>query len=563
MSKNKHKERAMQSLAQKAAKKSTKSTTTEVTSVDIAKAENEAKAAEETKVETPVVETPTPTVEEKPAEKVEEKPTPVEEKKEEPKVTPKTETKAEKKARQKAEYEAKKAEKKAAKAEKKAETAKTEEKPAETPKVEEKPIEKPAEKPVEQPSKKVEEAKIVQKPTEKKTPAPQVSTKVKNITAAIHSIANGDRMSANAQVQFLGLIKSEYLDNAANIPAEQLEAYRGIFKEGMAMNCLFLHEQIMREGREMLGIKLDDKTGPVLTQLLSDCWGITAKALPAQEDGQLRLEFEVPEDIKEAVVEDIIAVEEVAEKTTKDKEYPEPDANLPAEDKLKILRAILSQPGTEQAKKEGKDQMALNIYNGVEWARKAYNLEKDSPAQILAVMFEKLYKNEARPTALAGMSGRIFGVTQRYGNLLMAHAMFGDRFKFAGYADEQLAEMFKVLYAHHLKFLAGKNIKYGKPGGKDYTDEQIEAYLTEQGYEQLAPTPDAVVNAICNGTELKRTLKYLTDCNIDGKTCLTTIAKQYGDSESIAKEIVKRIAPYYTTGVERIAKYADMSSYSM
>lgn len=551
MSKNKHKERTIQSLSQKAAKKATKSTTTEVTSVDIAKAENEAKAAEEAKVETPVVETPTPVVEEKPVEKVEEK-------KEEPKEKPKVETKAEKKARQKAEYEAKKAEKKAAKAEKKAEETKTEEKPAETPKVEEKSTEKPVEKKVEQPKKPVEEPKIVQK-----APAPQVSTKVKNITAAIHSIANGDRMSANAQVQFLGLIKSEYLDNAANVPAEQLEAYRGIFKEGMAMNCLFLHEQIMREGREMLGIKLDDKTGPVLTQLLSDCWGITAKALPAQEDGQLRLEFEVPEDIKEAVVEDITAVEEVAEKTTKDKEYPEPDANLPAEEKLKILRAILSQPGTEQAKKEGKDQMALNIYNGVEWARKAYNLEKDSPAQILAIMFEKLYKNEARPTALAGMSGRIFGVTQRYGNLLMAHAMFGDRFKFAGYADEQLAEMFKVLYAHHLKFLASKNIKYGKPGSKDYTDEQIEEYLTEQGYEQLAPTPDAVVNAICNGTELKRTLKYLTDCNIDGKTCLTTIAKQYGDSESIAKEIVKRIAPYYTTGVERIAKYADMSSYSM
>lgn len=563
MAKNKHKEKAMQTLAQKAAKKSVEKPV-EKKDDTLAK---ETPATEETKKETEVetkaqvdnkpteaekpVETPTETP---PAEKPTE---PAKEKKEE-----KKETKEEKKARQKAEYEAKKAEKKAAKEAKK----ETKKEPTKEP---EKKVDKNAD--IEE-AVVVEEAKTETKTDTKETPKavvveetkPAKKTKIGNISAAIYQVTKGDRMSADRQVEFLGLVKAQYLDKASEIPAEQLAAYTKIFNEGMAMNCLFLHNQIMKEGAEVLGVKLDDRVGPVLVTLLEECWGVTARALPGNSDGQMRLEFDIPEDVKESIDADVTAVEEVAKEVAKSEEktFPDPDPALPLEEKLKILRAILSQPGNPKTKKEGKDQMTLNIYNGIEWAKTAFGLEKDTPSQILATMFEKLYKNEARPIALAGASGRVFGITNAYNNLLTTHAILGNQYSFTGYSDEEVANIFKVLFAHHLRYIAGKNLASGKPASTKFTEEEIDKYQTEQGYEQLANVPDVVVEAICNGTKLERKLKFLTDSNIDGSLCLTTIAKQYGNSESIAKDIVKKLAPFYTGNLERIAKYADLSSYS-
>lgn len=562
MAKNKHKEKAMQSLAQKAAKKSVEKPVEKKDDTLGTETPATEETKEETKVETKAqvdnkpaeaekpVETPTETPAEKPAE-------PAKEKKEE-----KKETKEEKKARQKAEYEAKKAEKKAAKEAKK----ETKKEPAKEP---EKKVDKNAD--IEE-AVIVEETKTETKTDTKETPKPVVAeetkpakkTKIGNISAAIYQATKGDRMSADRQVEFLGLVKSQYLDKASEIPAEQLAAYTKIFNEGMAMNCLFLHNQIMKEGAEILGVKLDDRVGPVLVTLLEECWGVTARALPGSNDGQMRLEFDIPEDVKDSIDADVTAVEEVAKEvaTSEEKTFPDPDPALPLEEKLKILRAILSQPGNPKTKKEGKDQMTLNIYNGIEWAKTAFGLEKDTPSQILATMFEKLYKNEARPIALAGASGRVFGITNAYNNLLTTHAILGNQYSFTGYSDEEIANIFKVLFAHHLRYIAGKNLASGKPASTKFTEEEIDKYQTEQGYEQLANVPDVVVEAICNGTKLERKLKFLTDSNIDGSLCLTTIAKQYGNSESIAKDIVKKLAPFYTGNLERIAKYADLSSYS-
>lgn len=575
MAKNKHKERTLQTLAQKSAKKSAVKTTDDTlgkeipSSEEIAKKENEkaAKAEAQAQVDN------TKTEETAPAEKPAESEKPAEAAPEDkpadkaPEKETKKETKEEKKARQKAEYEAKKAEKKAAKEAKKEAKKESEKEPEkkvdknadieEAVVVEETKTETKAEetkKPVD--SKKVETTKTAEIIDPKQT-------KIRNISAAIHETLKGDRMSADKQVEFLGMIKAEYLDKGADVPAEQRAAYAKIFNEGMAMNCLFLHNQIMKEGEEILGVRLDDKVGPVLVTLLEDCWGVTARALPRGNDGQMRLEFDIPEDVKESIDADVTAVEEVAKEVanSEEKTFPEPDAALPLEEKLKILRAILSQPGTKQTKKEGKDQMTVNIYNGIEWARKAFGLEKDSPSQILAVMFEKLYKNEARPLSLAGASGRVWGITNTYNNLLTAHAILGPNYTFTNYTDEEVANIIKVLYASHLRYIAGKNIAAGKPNAK-FTEEEIDKYQTEQGYEQLANVPNTVIDAICNGTKLERKLKYLTDCNINGSLILDTISKQYSNSESIAKDIVKKLAPFYSSNLERIAKYADMSSYS-
>lgn len=573
MAKNKHKERALQTLAQKSAKKSVENPV-EKKDDTLGK---EAPATEETKKETEVetkAQVDNKKVEETPpAEKPAESEKPVEsapEDKPANKISAKEtkqETKEEKKARQKAEYEAKKAEKKAAKEAKKEAKKESEKEP-------EKKVDKNAN--IEE-AVIVEETKTETKTEETKKPVDSKKvettktaeiidpkqTRIRNISAAIHETLKGDRMSADKQVEFLGLIKAEYLDKAADIPAEQRAAYAKIFNEGMAMNCLFLHHQIMKEGEEILGVRLDDKVGPVLVTLLEDCWGVTARALPRGNDGQMRLEFDIPEDVKESVDADVTAVEEVAKEVAKSEEktFPEPNTALPLEEKLKILRAILSQPGTKQTKKEGKDQMTVNIYNGIEWARKAFGLEKDSPSQILAVMFEKLYKNEARPLSLAGASGRVWGITNTYNNLLTAHAILGPNYTFTNYTDEEIANIIKVLYASHLRYIAGKNLASGKSNVK-FTEEEIDKYQTEQGYEQLANVPKAVIDAICSKTKLERKLKYLTDCNINGSLILDTISKQYSNSESIAKDIVKKLAPFYDSNLERIAKYADMSSYS-
>lgn len=585
MAKNKHKERTLQTLAQKSAKKTAVKTADDTqgkeipSSEEIAKKENEAAAKAEAQAQVDNTKTEETAPAEKPAEQ--EKPaeadvnnqlgigTHPEDKPADkaPEKETKKETKEEKKARQKAEYEAKKAEKKAAKEAKKEAKKESEKEPEkkadknanieEAVVVEETKTETKTEetkKPVD--SKKVETTKTAEIIDPKQT-------KIRNISAAIHETLKGDRMSADKQVDFLGMIKSEYLDKTADIPAEQRAAYAKIFNEGMAMNCLFLHNQIMKEGEEILGVRLDDKVGPVLVTLLEDCWGVTARALPRGNDGQMRLEFDIPEDVKESIDADVTAVEEVAKEVAKSEEktFPEPDAALPLEEKLKILRAILSQPGTKQTKKEGKDQMTVNIYNGIEWARKAFGLEKDSPSQILAVMFEKLYKNEARPLSLAGASGRVWGITNTYNNLLTAHAILGPNYTFTNYTDEEVSNIIKVLYASHLRYIAGKNLAAGKSNVK-FTEEEIDKYQTEQGYEQLANVPSTVIDAICNGTKLERKLKYLTDCNINGSLILDTISKQYSNSESIAKDIVKKLAPFYSSNLERIAKYADMSSYS-
>lgn len=561
MAKNKHKEKALQTLAQKSAKKSAVKTTDDTqgkeipNSEEIAKKENEeaAKAEAQAQVDNTTTEETTSTEaapEDKPADKAPEKET-------------KKETKEEKKARQKAEYEAKKAEKKAAKEAKKEAKKESEKKVEKNADIEEAVVveEIKTETKVEETKKPMDSKKT--ETTKTATVVDTKQTKIRNISAAIHETLKGDRMSADKQVEFLGLIKAEYLDKAADIPAEQRAAYAKIFNEGMAMNCLFLHHQIMKEGEEILGVRLDDRVGPVLVTLLEDCWGVTARALPRGNDGQLRLEFDIPKDVKESIDADVTAVEEVAKEVanSEEKTFPEPDASLPLEEKLKILRAILSQPGTKQTKKEGKDQMTVNIYNGIEWARKAFGLEKDSPSQILAVMFEKLYKNEARPLSLAGASGRVWGITNTYNNLLTAHAILGPNYTFTNYTDEEVANIIKVLYASHLRYIAGKNLAAGKANVK-FTEEEIDKYQTEQGYEQLANVPDTVINAICGGTKLERKLKYLTDCNINGKLILDTISKQYGNSESIAKDIVKKLAPFYSSNLERIAKYADLSSYN-
>lgn len=549
MAKNKHKEKTLQTLAQKSDKKSVEKKF-ELTDDTLAKetpategAKEEAKVETEAQVDNTKSEETTPA--EKPAEKAPEKETI-------------KETKEEKKARQKAEYEAKKAEKKAAKEAKKESVEKSEKKTDKNTDIEEAVVIEETKTKTKDNSTKEELKSVVAEETK-----PAKKTKIGNISAAIYQTTKGDRMSADKQVDFLGLIKTEYLDKSAEIPAEQRAAYAKIFNEGMAMNCLFLHNQIMKEGEEILGVKLDDKVGPVLITLLEDCWGVTARALPRSNDGQMRLEFDIPEDVKESIDADVTAVEEVAKEVAKSEEktFPEPDAALPLEEKLKILRAILSQPGTKQTKKEGKDQMTVNIYNGIEWARKAFGLEKDSPSQILAVMFEKLYKNEARPVALAGASGRVWGITSTYSNLLTTHAILGKNYIFTGYSDEEIANIFKVLYAGHLRYIARKNLAFGKPNAK-FSEEDIDKYQTEQGYEQLACVPKEVIDAICEGKTLERKLKYLTGGNIDGSLILNTIAKQYGDSESIAKDIVKKLAPFYTGNLERIAKYADMSSYN-
>lgn len=477
------------------------------------------------------------------------------------------ETKEEKKAKQKAEYEAKKAAKKAAKEAKKSEK----ETPKETPK--EAPKEAKKEQPVDKNSE-IEEAIVVE---ETKDPEPKPSetkpevvdtkknavtkTRTKNVSATIAAMVKGDRLSADRQVDFLGLLKSEYLDKATEIPAEHLAAYQKIFNEGMAMNCLYLHEQIMREGREILGVKLDDKVMPVLTTLLNDCWGIDVKSLPTSPDGQLRIQFDMPEDTKQSVKDDIAAVETVVE-TSEKKTFPDADENLSDEQKLDTIRAILSLPGTPEAKKEGKDQMALNIYNAIEWARKAYSMKDNTPAQITAFMFEKLYKNAtSTPLALAGMRSRVFSTLNRYNTMVVPHIIIGNLFKFSGYDDQTISDLCKVLLASHLNWIAGKNIAIGKPKDTKFTQEEIENYLIEQGYEQLSVVSDADVDALLKGVTLHRKFKYLTDADLNGKLCLDTIAKLKGNSENIAKDLIKNAAKFYTTKVERIAKYADFSDY--
>lgn len=317
-----------------------------------------------------------------------------------------------------------------------------------TPAPETKPEPKPEQKSETKPKPKSEE-----KPKPKKEdPAPQVkipgttgTTSANTIThgkaiakgftaTAMNALANGDRISANQSILLMKMIQDNYITNS-DTPVELRDAYKQTFDAMMLRNVIHWMTQTKLELSDV-GLKVNKELFDNISEGLSTYYGIETKLIDKTDDGQMTFNFETPAEVVQEVKESL-----------KDEKKDEP---LPVYNEKMSNDEIISSLKTILAARNG---MEGNLFNAVEFARKAYSLPKAPIAEVVAAIMSHLPDSGDVPgrqsnMLLNGFGRMCFSSTVTNNVPFTGHAVLKQKLsKVMSVSDTDIAQLFRLFFA--------------------------------------------------------------------------------------------------------------------
>lgn len=419
-------------------------------------------------------------------------------------------------------------------------------KPAEEPKKEDPKPEPVDKKPKQQKSKKekieeveVEEIDLASTPTIKtsNSPVPNVVTQ------------NSDRIDANHSVDLMNAIlkrREEIKDDRA--------MYQATGKQADLMMFVLIQKwnnQFKNDAKEQ-GFAVNEEMFNYLNDTASLFLGVNL--LPGKtSDGQLEINF------KDAVAKTNPEMQKALEQDAKAPEsqsIPKPEECVTDEQKIAAMCTIMNMRNKQKSGGIGK-----NITNMIEFARSAYNLDKDAePAQVLATVLLKMKEAGRNATLLEGCTNAVWGNLNDNLSVLAAHAWLKNQL--TTYNDAQVANVVKV-------FLA-----------KKITDETVKSNNYEEEakqYSQLVSgTNDDLINRIITSAknegkdEDKLVYPEIKGLNLKGKhisavKTVNNLRIAYGTemSDKIMKQIMQQVSSLYTsTSLNPLTFYVEKSAYA-
>lgn len=343
------------------------------------------------------------------------------------------------------------AEKEAGVEEVKAETVEgTEQTPAPAPEI--KPEPKPEPKP-EQKSETKPEPKPEQKSKPKKEdPAPTVkipgttgTTSANTIThgkaiakgfaaTAMNALANGDRISANQSILLMKMIQDNYIANS-DTPIELRDAYKQTFDAMMLRNVIHWMTQTKLELSDV-GLKVNKELFDNISEGLSTYYGIETKLIGKTDDGQMMIDFETPTEVVQEVKESL-------KDEKKDEPLPVYNEKMSNDEVISSLKTILA----------ARNGMEGNLFNAVEFARKAYSLPKAPIAEVVAAIMSHLPDSGDVPgrqsnMLLNGFGRMCFSSTVTNNVPFTGHAVLKQKLsKVMSVSDTDVAQLFRLFFA--------------------------------------------------------------------------------------------------------------------
>lgn len=333
----------------------------------------------------------------------------------------------------------------------------------------EKPVEKPAEKPVEEkpaaptapaastatpatsaaPATPAVEQKPVeekpQKPSQSKEPKqkPTQKPKVEEVEVEeVHQVnipslknPSGERIDANRAVDLMGMIERNYTNEKANTTPELKAAMKEQFDMMMYISLLRYNEQTKADFGEA-GVVLNNNVFAQLQATIGEQLGITMKALPSSNDGQMSIDFEAsnktaPTEVQEAIKEEL--------KKAPITEVPTYNENMSETDVLDNIGAIMGM--------QGNGGMYANLHNSIVFARSAFKMQNDDPGKVLAVM---LHKMEKLPPLIIGLENMTQGKLMVKGAPFFSHTTLYRNMKDYKYTEAQVANIVRSLISDRL-----------------------------------------------------------------------------------------------------------------
>lgn len=441
---------------------------------------------------------------------------------------------------------------------------------AKTEKVEEpKPEEKPEQKPVPVPEQKQDpkpEQKPEQKPettsTQKKDdkPKPKKSApkpeaefveaeevkpeekeEKKNIGKSIAAMAaintsKGDRIDRNHGIELMKMVHQEYVTNP-DTPQELRSSMKRQFDAMAFIHLAHWNEQAKEEFGNA-GIKVSAEMFDAMSVSLFDSLGINLKGIPVKEnDGQMEIDFNAT--LKDAPAETKEAIEN--EKRIKPvKEIPVYNEKMTDEEVISSIKSIMSM----------KNGMENNLYNAVEFARKAFGMEKVEPAYIIATILSHIDTPHVLLNAFKGMA---CGSLMKSESPFVGHCRFVQKLRSFKYSENEIADIVKLFIAARIK----DNAKEKEAEEK----ENLNVYST-----LLKCYDDKFIQQIMNGAKDSTKIVKLPSIKglsmngtIDCNAIVSIIKETYGEalSDKLIKQKLSEIAFLYSTPIEPLSVYQE------
>jgi hypothetical protein len=419
-------------------------------------------------------------------------------------------------------------------------------KPAEESKKEDPKPEPVDKKPKQQKSKKekieeveAEEIDLASTPTIKtsNSPVPNVVTQ------------NSDRIDANHSVDLMNAIlkrREEIKDDRA--------MYQATGKQADLMMFVLIQKwnnQFKNDAKEQ-GFAVNEEMFNYLNDTASLFLGVNL--LPSKtSDGQLEINF------KDAVAKTNPEMQKALEQDAKAPEsqsIPKPEECVTDEQKIAAICTIVNMRHKQKSGGIGK-----NITNMIEFARSAYNLDKDAePAQVLATVLLKMKEAGRNATLLEGCTNAVWGNLNGNLSVLAAHAWLKNQL--TTYNDAQVANVVKV-------FLA-----------KKITDETVKSNNYEEEAKQysqlISGTNDDLINRIITSAknegkdEDKLVYPDIKGLNLKGKhisavKTVNNLRIAYGTemSDKMMKQIMQQVSSLYSsTSLNPLTFYVEKSAYA-
>ena len=298
---------------------------------------------------------------------------------------------------------------------------------------EQKPEQKPESKPKSKANKKSTEKveDVVAEPI-----TPTVQTGVTGMqSVCISKIAKGDRIDANHSVDLMKLVHSQYLINS-DVPEQLRKAMNEQFNVMMLANLIHWNEQTKLDFGEA-GIEVNKAAFDMISEGLETYFGMNVKGIPSKEnEGQLQLKFaeEMPEQTKKDL--------EASKHTKVAKELPEYNPEMDNDQIVKAMETILNM----------RESMGKNLINTISFAKKAYQMDKSTPAEILQKILTEIPDN----LLLNSYARMIYGAVVKNDCIFNAHAALRNHLAQA-YDDKQLVNIGRLFFARGVMISKGKN----------------------------------------------------------------------------------------------------------
>lgn len=306
-----------------------------------------------------------------------------------------------------------------------------------------------------------------------------------------------------------------------------LHTWNEQYKEDCAEVGIKVNEQMFNRlslvGKEFLGIKLiGNKT----------------------DDGQLQIDFTKTEETAPETTKQAIKADAKREIIT---EVPTPESCTNDEQKIAAIGSILNM--------RGKDAMAINMYNAVQFVKKAFPAMKDAS---FAQCVSFIYDNVPHSVLLTGYSNAVLGNIESNLTVISVHSWLRKMFaNFTDIDDTQIAYIAQIMLSRALN-ARSKDEKDYEEKLKQYS--QLIASFKKDMIEKIVNNKkeDKKLNVTLNLGSLKLKNKVVPALNT-----VNYVKQAYGTSlsDKLIKNRITEILPLYSEGILPYSFYNDADIY--